>query len=128
FSTKLMGDGFAINSSDGDIYSPVSGKVGVIFPTKHAIIIESEGGREVLIHLGIETVKLEGKGFEIFVEVGQEVKAGDKLVKMDIDYIEKNATSTISPVIFTNLDPSESVSIKTGAVKAKEASRVEIVK
>ncbi|MGL5347707.1 MAG: glucose-specific PTS transporter subunit IIBC [Peptostreptococcaceae bacterium] len=128
FSTKLMGDGFAIKSSDGDIYSPVNGKVGVIFPTKHAIIIESEGGREVLIHLGIETVKLEGKGFDVFVEVGQEVKAGDKLVKMDLDYIEKNATSTISPVIFTNLGADESVSVKTGAVKAKESNRVSIVK
>ena len=128
FSTKLMGDGFAIKSSNGDIYSPVNGKVGVIFPTKHAIIIESEGGREVLIHLGIETVKLEGKGFDVFVEVGQEVKAGDKLVKMDLDYIEKNATSTISPVIFTNLGADESVSIKTGAVKAKESNRVNIVK
>lgn len=128
FSTKLMGDGFAIKSSDGEIYSPVNGKVGVIFPTKHAVIIESEGGKEVLIHLGIETVKLEGKGFEVFVEVGQEVKAGDKLVKMDLDYIEKNATSTISPVIFTNLSADESVSIKTGTVKAKEANRVQIVK
>lgn len=128
FSTKLMGDGFAIKSNDGDIYSPVSGTVGVIFPTKHAIIIETETGREVLIHLGIETVKLEGKGFDVFVEVGQKVKAGDKLVKMDLDYIEKNATSTISPVVFTNLEGSEKISIKAGPIKAKEANRVSIVK
>ena len=128
FSTKLMGDGFAIKSYDGEIYSPVNGKVGVIFPTKHAIIIESECGREVLIHLGIETVKLEGKGFEVFVEVGQQVNAGDKLVKMDLDYIEKNAISTISPVIFTNLSPEESVSIKVGNVKVKEVNRVQIIK
>ena len=123
-----MGDGFAIKSYDGEIYSPVNGKVGVIFPTKHAIIIESECGREVLIHLGIETVKLEGKGFEVFVEVGQQVNAGDKLVKMDLDYIEKNAISTISPVIFTNLSPEESVSIKVGNVKVKEVNRVQIIK
>lgn len=128
FSTKLMGDGFAIKSYDGEIYSPVNGKVGVIFPTKHAIVIESEFGREVLIHLGIETVKLEGKGFEVFVEVGQQVNAGDKLVKMDLDYIEKNATSTISPVIFTNLNSEESVSIKAGEAKAKEVNRVKIIK
>ncbi|WP_309137278.1 glucose-specific PTS transporter subunit IIBC [Romboutsia lituseburensis] len=128
FSTKLMGDGFAIKSNDGDIYSPVSGTVGVIFPTKHAIIIETETGREVLIHLGIETVKLEGKGFDVFVEVGQKVKAGDKLVKMDLDYIEKNATSTISPVVFTNLEGSEKISIKAGPIKAKEKNRVSIVK
>ena len=83
-----MGDGFAIKSNDGSIYSPVDGTVGVIFPTKHAII-ESTEGREVLIHLGIEIVKLEGNGFDMLVEVGQKVKAGDKLVDMDIDFIEK---------------------------------------
>ncbi|HSQ88079.1 glucose-specific PTS transporter subunit IIBC [Romboutsia sp.] len=128
FSTKLMGDGFAIKSKDGDIYAPVDGTVEVIFPTKHAIIIKSTAGREVLIHLGIETVKLEGKGFDMFVEVGQEVKAGDKLVKMDLDYIEKNATSTISPIVFTNLEGSEKVSIKAGAIKAKEGNRISIIK
>ena len=127
FSTKLMGDGFAIKSNDGDIYAPVGGTVEVIFPTKHAIIIKSTAGREVLIHLGIETVKLEGKGFDMFVEVGQTVKAGDKLVKMDLDYIEKNATSTISPIVFTNLEGSEKVSVKVGPVKAKEGNRVNIV-
>lgn len=128
FSTKLMGDGFAINSTDGKIYSPVDGSVEVIFPTKHAIIIKSKGGREVLIHLGIETVKLEGKGFEVFVEVGQQVKAGDKLVEMDLDYIRENATSTISPVIFTNLEQDEKVKIKIGKTFAKESNRVNIVK
>ncbi len=127
FSTKLMGDGFAIKSSDGYIYSPVDGTIEVIFPTKHAIIIKSKYGKEILIHLGIETVKLEGKGFEIFVEVGQSVKAGDKLVKMDLDYIEKNATSIISPVIFTNLESNQGVDIKTGKVKAKESNRVNII-
>ena len=128
FSTKLMGDGFAINSSDGKIYSPVDGTVEVIFPTKHAIIIKSVGGKEVLIHLGIETVKLEGKGFDIFVEVGQKVKAGDKLVDMDLEYIKNNATSTISPIIFTNLEADQGVDIKVGKVKAKEANRVNIIK
>ena len=128
FSTRLMGDGFAIKSNDGVICSPVNGTVGVVFPTKHAVIIESENGREVLIHLGIETVKLEGKGFDVFVEVGQKVKAGDKIVKMDLDYIEKNATSTISPVVFTNLEPDEKISIKEGPIKAKEKNRVSIVK
>lgn len=128
FSTKLMGDGFAIDSNDGKIYSPVDGTVEVIFPTKHAIIIKSVGGKEVLIHLGIETVKLEGKGFDIFVEVGQNVKAGDKLADMDLEYIKNNATSTISPVIFTNLESDKGVDIKVGKVKAKEANRINIIK
>lgn len=127
FSSKLMGDGFAIKSSDGNIYSPVDGTVGVVFPSKHAIIIQSSQGREVLIHLGIETVKLDGKGFDVFVKVGQKVKAGDKLVNMDLEYIEKNATSTISPVIFTNLNENEAVSIRTGKTKAKETDRINIV-
>lgn len=79
FSSKLMGDGFAIKSNDGIICSPVDGTVEVIFPTKHAVIIKSTAGKEVLIHMGIETVKLEGKGFELFTNVGDKVSAGDKL-------------------------------------------------
>ncbi|GAA0861845.1 PTS glucose transporter subunit IIA [Paraclostridium tenue] len=128
FSTKMMGDGFAIKSTDGIIVSPVDGKVGVIFETKHAIIIESKEGKEVLIHLGIDTVNLKGEGFEVFVNVGDEVKAGDKLVKMDLPFIESNAKSSISPVIFTNLESNESIKVVEGPVKAFESGRVEIVK
>lgn len=128
FSTKMMGDGFAIKSTDGIIVSPVDGKVGVIFETKHAVIIESKEGKEVLIHLGIDTVNLKGEGFEVFVNVGDEVKAGDKLVKMDLPFIEANAKSSISPVIFTNLESNESIKVVEGPVKAFESGRVEIVK
>ncbi|MEG2984563.1 MAG: PTS sugar transporter subunit IIA [Paraclostridium sp.] len=128
FSTKMMGDGFAIKSSDGVIVSPVDGKIGVVFETKHAIIIESTEGKEILIHLGIDTVNLKGEGFEVFVNVGDEVKAGDKLVKMDLPFIEANAKSSISPVIFTNLESNESIKVTEGTVKASEAGRVEIVK
>ena len=128
FSTKMMGDGFAIKSTDGIIVSPVDGKVGVIFETKHAVIIESKEGKEVLIHLGIDTVNLKGEGFEVFVNVGDEVKAGDKLVKMDLPFIEANAKSSISPVIFTNLESNESIKVIEGPVKAFESGRVEIVK
>lgn len=128
FSTKMMGDGFAIKSNDGIIVSPVDGKIGVVFETKHAIIIESTEGKEILIHLGIDTVNLKGEGFEVFVNVGDEVKAGDKLVKMDLPFIEANAKSSISPVIFTNLEANESIKVIEGAVSAGEANRVEIVK
>ncbi len=128
FSTKMMGDGFAIKSNDGIIVSPVDGKVGVVFETKHAIIIESTEGKEILIHLGIDTVNLKGEGFEVFVNVGDEVKAGDKLVKMDIPFIEANAKSSISPVIFTNLESNESIKVIEGPVKALETERVQIVK
>lgn len=128
FSSKLMGDGFAIKSNDGVVCSPLDGSIEVIFPTKHAIMVKSDTGREVLIHMGIETVKLEGKGFELFVEVGTKVKAGDKLAKMNLEYIEANATSSITPVIFTNLGEDEVIKVKTGAVKAKESNRVLINK
>ena len=128
FSSKLMGDGFAIKSNDGVICSPVDGTVEVIFPTKHAIIVKSSEGREILIHMGIETVKLEGKGFELFVEVGSEVKAGDKLANMDLEYIEANATSTITPVIITNLEGQEEIKVKVGKCKVKENNRVSILK
>jgi sugar PTS system EIIA component len=128
FSTKMMGDGFAIKSNDGVIVSPVDGKIGVVFETKHAIIIESKEGKEILIHLGIDTVNLKGEGFEVFVNVGDEVKAGDKLVKMDLPFIEANAKSSISPVIFTNLESNESIKVTEGPVKALETGRVEIVK
>ncbi len=128
FSTKMMGDGFAIKSNDGIIVSPVDGKIGVVFETKHAIIIESTEGKEILIHLGIDTVNLKGEGFEVFVNVGDEVKAGDKLVKMDVPFIEANAKSSISPVIFTNLESNESIKVIEGPVSVGEANRVEIVK
>lgn len=128
FSTKMMGDGFAMKSEDGIVVSPVDGKVGVVFETKHAVILESSEGKEILIHLGIDTVNLKGEGFEVFVNVGDEVKAGDKLVKMDVEFIEANAKSAISPVIFTNLGAGEAIKVIEGPVKAGEANRVEIVK
>ena len=126
--SKMMGDGFAIKSNDGVIVSPVDGKIGVVFETKHAIIIESTEGKEILIHLGIDTVNLKGEGFEVFVNVGDEVKAGDRLVKMDVEFIEANAKSSISPVIFTNLESNESIKVIEGPVSVGEANRVEIVK
>ncbi len=128
FSTKMMGDGFAMKTTDGIIVSPVAGKIGSVFPTKHAITINSVDGREVLIHLGVDTVKLKGEGFESFVEENQDVKVGDKLVKMDIEFIEKNAKSSMPIVIFTNLEGTESVKIQEGSAKAGELNKIEITK
>ncbi|MGL4913261.1 MAG: PTS sugar transporter subunit IIA [Romboutsia sp.] len=127
FSQKMMGDGFAIKSTDGVILSPVDGTVQMVFETKHAIGLMTKDNIEVLIHLGIDTVKLKGEGFEVFVNPGDEVVAGQKLIKMDVDFIKANAKSDISPVLFTNLDPSKSVKVVTGKVSAKEASRIEII-
>ena len=100
----------------------------MIFPTKHAVTINSVDGREVLIHLGVDTVSLKGEGFETFVEENQKVKVGDKLVKMDVEFIEKNAKSSMPIVVFTNLSEGESVKLVEGTVKAGELNKIEIVK
>lgn len=128
FSQKLMGDGFAIKSSDGIIVSPVDATVEMIFETKHAIGLKTDSGLEVLIHLGIDTVNLKGKGFEVLVKEQQKVKASEKLIKMDVDYIVKNAPSDISPIIFTNLKDGESIKVKTGKVVAGESDRIDVIK
>ncbi|MCI2255025.1 glucose-specific PTS transporter subunit IIBC [Domibacillus sp. PGB-M46] len=118
FAGKMMGDGFAIKPNDGTVVSPVNGKIINVFPTKHAIGITADSGREILIHFGIDTVKLNGEGFEALVSEGDEVKAGQPLLKVDLDYIAKNATSTITPIIFTNLAEGQSVTVeKPGTVK-----------
>ena len=124
FSQKLMGEGFAIESADGDIYAPVSGEIGMIFPTKHAIIIATEDGIEVLIHMGIDTVKMDGRGFELFCEMGQKVKAGDKLAHMDKAVFQAEGYPTVTPVIFTNLDASKKIDIVEGQVKAGDKDRI----
>lgn len=128
FSSKMMGDGFAMKTTDGIILSPVEGTIVTVFPTKHAVAINSIDGREVLIHLGVDTVNLKGEGFETFVEENQKVKVGDKLVKMDVDFIEKNAKSSMPIVVFTNLAEGESVKLVEGNAKAGELNRIEIVK
>ncbi len=128
FSSKMMGDGFAMKTTDGIIVSPVEGTIETVFPTKHAITINSVDKREVLIHLGVDTVSLKGEGFETFVEENQKVKVGDKLVKMDVEFIEKNAKSSMPIVVFTNLSEGESVKIVEGTAKAGELNKIEIVK
>lgn len=128
FSSKMMGDGFAMKTTDGIILSPVEGTIVTVFPTKHAVAINSVDGREVLIHLGVDTVNLKGEGFETFVEENQKVKVGDKLVKMDVEFIEKNAKSSMPIVVFTNLAEGETVKLVEGNAKAGELNRIEIVK
>ncbi|MRG87766.1 N-acetylglucosamine-specific PTS transporter subunit IIBC [Salinibacillus xinjiangensis] len=112
FSQKMMGDGFAIVPEKGEITSPVDGKIATVFPTKHAIGIMSEQGYEILIHVGLDTVKLEGTGFNTFVKEGDEVKKGQKLLEVDLDYVRSNAPSAITPVVFTNLPEGKSIELK----------------
>ena len=104
FSQKMMGEGVAIEPTDGQVVSPIDGEVVSLFPTKHAIGLKTKSGLELLIHIGLETVNLNGEGFESFVQVGDKVKRGDKLISFDIGIIKEKAASTITPIIITNTD------------------------
>lgn len=102
FSSRAMGDGFAIELSDGQVVSPVDGEVIVCFPTKHAYGIKSKDGREILIHIGMDTVELNGNGFISHVSAGDSVNQGDILCDVDLDYVSAQGKSLVSPVIFTS--------------------------
>lgn len=104
FSSKAMGDGFGVEPTDGKVVSPVSGRVTSVFPTKHAIGIETDGGVEILVHMGLDTVELDGVGFEVFVKEGDVVDYGTPLAQMDLDVIKENSKGVTVVVAFTNGD------------------------
>lgn len=119
FSQKMMGDGFAVEPENGHIVSPVAGKITSIFPTKHALGLVTDNGLEVLVHIGLDTVSLEGKPFEVKVSEGQTVAAGDLLVEADLDAIHEAGRETTTVVVFTNADAIKSVTIQqTGQLAA----------
>ena len=94
FASKAMGEGVAINPSEGIVYAPADGTISLIFPTKHAMGITLNSGVELLIHAGIDTVKMNGEGFETFVETGAKVKKGDKLLSFDMDLVKEKGYKT----------------------------------
>ena len=119
FASKMMGDGFFIYPSKGEVFAPADGEVVFVFDTKHAIGMKSADGMEYLLHIGVDTVALGGQGFKVFVESGQQVKKGDKLMEFDIDYIREHAKSDACLVIFTGLPEGTSIEMTaTGEVKA----------
>ena len=128
FAQKMMGDGFAVEPANGNIVSPVSGTVSSIFPTKHALGLVTEAGLEVLVHIGLDTVSLEGKPFNVHVAEGQKVAAGDLLVTADLDAIRAAGRETSTVVVFTNGDAIKSVKLEqTGSLAAKTAvAKVEL--
>lgn len=127
FAGKMMGDGFAIEPSKGKVVSPVNGEITSIFPTKHAIGITSEEGLEVLVHVGINTVNLDGKGFDLFVKEGQQVTRGQELLQADIDYINEHATSSTTIIAFTNLKSDEEIKLtKANQVKHGETHLISL--
>ena len=108
---KMMGEGFGINPTEGEVVSPIEGKVDNVFPTKHAIGLKADNGLEILVHIGLDTVQLDGQGFEILVSSGDTVQVGDPLLKFDLEYIRNNAKDVISPIIITNSDQTESIHV-----------------
>ncbi|MRX70947.1 PTS glucose transporter subunit IIA [Bacillus lacus] len=128
FSQKMMGDGVAIEPSEGTIVSPVDGEIIQLFHTKHAIGIKSQTGMELLIHIGLETVTMNGEGFEAHVKEGDKVKVGDTLITCDLDLIKEKASSTITPIVVTNGDILESLDIQATGEVTKATSEVFKVK
>lgn len=119
FAAKMMGDGMTVEPKRAEVVAPADGTIAFVFPSKHAIGLSTADGIEMLLHIGIDTVKLDGAGFEVFVQDGDTVKAGDILMKLDIDYIKANAPSLVSPVICTELKENQSIRvIHTGDIKA----------
>ena len=121
FAQKMMGDGAVVTPEDPYVRAPEDGEVAFVFDTKHAIGFVTESGISLLIHVGIDTVKLNGEGFEALVESGQEVKKGDPMLKLDLDYLSKNAPSIVSPVLCTELEDNQRIHLlNEGQVKAGE--------
>lgn len=119
FAQKMLGDGFAISPEENIVKAPCAGEIVQIFSTGHAVGIKSKKGLEVLVHIGIDTVKLEGEGFTKLVKNGDKVEVGTPLIEIDLEFIKENAPSISTPVIITNSEKVKNLEIeKTGKVKA----------
>lgn len=119
FSSKAMGDGYMVIPSDGEVVAPEDCEIVFVFPSKHAIGLRNGDGMEYLLHIGVDTVKLDGRGFETFVTDGQKVKKGDRLMRFDLEYIKANASSEACMAVFTGLKEGQEIHMeKTGNVKA----------
>ncbi|MEW4277897.1 PTS glucose transporter subunit IIA [Priestia megaterium] len=128
FSSKMMGDGFAIEPTNNTLVSPINGEVVSIFPTKHAIGLKTDQGLELLIHVGLETVNLNGKGFTCLIKEGEKVTQGTPLLKIDLNYIKENAKSLVTPIIFTNLSEHNQIQLlKTGYNEQGITNIIELV-
>lgn len=118
FSQRMIGDGCAIEPSQGSICSPINGELANVFPTKHAIIFENKEGLELIVHFGVDTVKLNGEGFEKVREEGS-TKVGDEIVKYDLELISSKAPSVKTPVLINNMDLVEKIEILSLAKDVK---------
>lgn len=113
FSQKMMGDGFGVEPTNGDVYSPVSGEVVSVFPTKHAIGLKADNGIEVLVHIGVDTVELDGAPFEILVTEGDKVTETTQLAKVDLEALKAAEKPDTVIIVFTNMDDVDNYSLST---------------
>lgn len=120
FSQKMMGDGVMVIPKHGDIYAPCDAEVTMVFPTKHALGLKLENGVEVLMHFGIDTVNLNGEGFEVLVKQGSNVKTGELLWHADLDFIKSHAPSEAMMVVVTTLPDGLTIKKHLGSKKAGE--------
>ena len=121
FAGRMMGDGAVVTPENPVVRAPEDGEVCFVFETKHAIGFLTDTGISLLIHMGIDTVQLNGKGFKVFVENGQKVKKGDPLLELDLDYLKQNAPSLVSPVLCTELEDNQKIRLlKEGNIQAGE--------
>jgi PTS system glucose-specific IIA component len=116
FAEKLIGDGLAIKPTGDTLVAPINGTIGKIFETNHAFSIASNSGVELLVHFGIDTIELQGKGFQRLAQSGQSVKCGDPIISFDLPWLEKNAKSTLTPVVIANMDALKSLTKLSGQV------------
>ena len=122
FAGRMMGDGAVVTPKDSIVRAPEDGEVCFVFETKHAVGFMTDTGLSILIHMGIDTVALNGQGFEVLVENGQKVKKGDPMLKLDLDYLKANAPSLASPVLCTELEENQKIRLlKEGSITAGEA-------
>ena len=127
FAGKMMGDGYIIRPEEGMVYAPEDATVSFVFPSKHAVGLMSDDGVEYLIHIGVDTVNLNGEGFEAFVKDGDRVKKGDKLIGFDIEYIREHAKSDECIIVFTSLKEGEEIRLTKPGKTEKMDSAAEIV-
>ena len=121
FAGKMMGDGAVVTPIEGTVYAPADGEVEFIFDTKHAIGFQTDSGIPMLLHMGIDTVKLEGKGFKILVTEGQKVKMGEPMMKLDLEFLSANAPSLVSPILDTEPEDNQRIRLlANGEIKAGE--------
>lgn len=128
FADKILGDGFAIRPIDGEVFSPIDGVITQLFHTNHALGITTKEGLEVLIHVGIDTVKMKGEGFKAFIKKGDTVKMNQKILEFDLNLVRQNAKSDITPIVITNMEKVESMTIIRGGqtVLGKEVLEINL--